>query len=374
MAKVSIMFPSFNHESYVEEAINSIYNQTYTDYEIIISDDASTDGTYEIITKICNKKAKLHRFESNVGASMNTKYCYDLCDSKYIALLNSDDVWDSKHLEKSVEYLDMHSDCAAVFSWAAFIDEDSQIIDDNVLLFKQNNRTKEEWFRHLFTYGNCLCHPSMVIRKTAYEDIGFYSMSLRQLPDYDEWIRLVKKYEIHVIPEVLVKHRRCNKELTNTSSPTITNSIRDINEQLFILMHYFDDISDDYFKKSFGSMFIKKDASTYEELLCEKFFILKNDEFHLKGLSKIVAFIFFNEIYSIPSVKQTFDQKYAYSISDFHEFGASIDLLGVGRTEMTISSVTTSPDTFKDRLRYCAYALFGKDTKKYNKVLLFFRK
>lgn len=363
------MFPSYNHEAYVREALESIYSQTFTDFEIIVSDDASTDRTYEIIEEVCKEKAKLHRFEKNMGASVNGRYCYDHCDSEYIALLNSDDVWEKNHLQKAVEYLDSHKECGAVFSWCSLIDESSNMIDQNASVFKQKNRTKEEWFQHFFTYGNCLAHPSMVIRKSVYEDVGFYSMSMRQLPDYDEWVRVVKKYDIFVIPEVLVRHRRCNLSFANTSAPIVTNSIRDINENFYILRHYFDDISDEYFKKAFSSMFIRKDALTHEELLCERFFLLKNNEYHLKEISLIAAFIFFNEIYSLPNVKQTFDEKYSYTIRDFHKFGSEIDLYGLSK-----SVGEASDNSLKGRLKYLAYAIFGKDTNHYRKLMQFFGK
>ena len=369
MARVSIMFPSYNHEPYVREALESIYAQTFTDFEIVVSDDASPDHTYDIIQEVCKEKAKLHRFEKNVGASVNGRYCYDHCDSEFIALLNSDDVWEKKHLEKSVEYLDQHPECGAVFSWCSLIDENSKVIDNNAAVFRQKNRTKEEWFQHFFTYGNCLAHPSMVIRKSVYEDVGFYSMSMRQIPDFEEWIRVIKKYEIYVIPETLVKHRRCNVGMTNTSSPTVTNSIRDINEHYYMLEHYFDGVSDEYFKKAFGSMFVNKDASTHEELLCERFFLLQSNVFHLKDVSPIFAFMFFNEIYHLPGVKETFDEKYNYSIADFHRFGSEVDLYGLSKTA---EQQVQGGNTLRDRLRYLAYAILGKDTNVYKRVMSFF--
>ena len=118
MPKVSIMFPSYNHEKYVEAALSSIMSQTMQDFEVIASDDCSTDETAAIIESFRDERIHFHRFAKHVGPTENHKYCWEHCTGAYIALLNSDDVWLPNHLEDSVMYLDAHPECGAGFTCA----------------------------------------------------------------------------------------------------------------------------------------------------------------------------------------------------------------------------------------------------------------
>lgn len=379
MPKVSIMIPSYNHADYVYEAVESVLNQTFQDFEVIASDDHSPDNTVSIIQGFDDPRIHLHVFAHNVGATMNHEYCWQHCTAPYIALLNSDDVWMPEHLEKSVAYLDTHPSCGAVFSWCSFIDEHSTEFDPCYELFRQPNRTKAEWLRRFYTNGNCICHPSMVIRQEVYQKVGFYSRSLRQLPDFDEWIRVVKQYDIHIIPEPLVKHRRCLTTMGNTSAPLLANSLRDVAESKFILSHFFDDMSDELFREAFGPLFRNPQAVTHEELLCERFFLLLDDQYYMKNLSRYVAYDYFHEICNLPGVSEVLNKQYGYTINDYFKLGASIDYLGLKQLNVQpVAQVTASADNVQlipvagninsrsNRLKALTWAVFGRDSKIYS--------
>ena len=132
----------------------------------------SSDRTAEILASYHDPRIKLHVFINNVGAVANHRYCFDHCTAQYIALLNSDDVWEREHLKESVEYLDTHQSCGAVYSWASLIDENSCVTDKCAEIFKQKNKTRAQWLSYFFTHGNCICHPSMVIRKDVYNTVA----------------------------------------------------------------------------------------------------------------------------------------------------------------------------------------------------------
>jgi glycosyltransferase involved in cell wall biosynthesis len=208
MPQVSIIIPSYNHEKYVEEAIESILVQTFQDFEIVITDDASADATVKLIKKYDDPRIKLICFEENRGACAAANSCIQNSTGELIALLNSDDVFVSSKLEKQVNFLDKHQEIGAVFSYAQTIDDEGNKIDHGYKkLFIQPNRTRFEWLNFFFFNLNCLCHPSILIRRTCYDQIGLYDERFAQLPDYDQWIRLCMKYEIHILPEELVKYR-----------------------------------------------------------------------------------------------------------------------------------------------------------------------
>lgn len=372
MPKVSIMLPSYNHGKYIGKALESILEQSYQDFEIVVSDDHSTDDSVEVISSYQDPRIKFHVFEKNVGATLNHEYCWSRCSGEYIALLNSDDIWECNHLENSVRYLDSHRDCGAVFSWASYIDEDGNGNGEPAVAFKQLNKNRAQWLLQFYLQGNCLCHPSMVIRKEVYDEVGFYSRSLRQLPDFEQWIRILKKYEIHVLPEIAVRFRRSNRTMENTSAPTDENSIRDIAESSYVLGTFFEGMDDELFAQVFRSMFRNPEACTHEEFVCERYFILLDDHYYIKKLSIPHAFFYFNRIYSQPGIARIFEEKYGYFLKDFHALGAQMDFLGL-HDKMSGGLLTVNQNSAKYRLRALAWAVFGKDTPIYDKLVRVFR-
>jgi glycosyltransferase involved in cell wall biosynthesis/septal ring factor EnvC (AmiA/AmiB activator) len=243
MPKVSVVMASYNHEKYVAETIESVLSQTYQDFEFIITDDGSSDKTVEVIKRFADPRIKLFCFSNNQGACAAINNCLKEAKGEYIAVINSDDAWLPDKLEKQVIFLDEHPETGAVFSYAQFIDDCGNDLGYEHIysqIFIQPNRTRFEWLRHFFLSGNCLCHPSVLIRKHCYNEVGFYDERFAQLPDFDFWIRLCMKYDIFIMPENLVKFRlRQNQE--NASGNTPKNNSRVTLEWSQILKNYLRD-------------------------------------------------------------------------------------------------------------------------------------
>ncbi|KLU64357.1 putative glycosyltransferase EpsE [Desulfosporosinus acididurans] len=326
---VSVILPSYKHEKYVRIALESVLKQSFCDYEFLISDDCSPDNTVKEIQKYKDERIKLHIFPENQGATINHKYLIEQARGKYVALINSDDVWLPGRLEKQVDYLEEHKECGACFSWAAFIDENGNHLKMNENVFEQPNRTQAEWYAHFFQRGNCLCHPSVLIRTELYHTLGVYNLSLRQLPDFDMWIRLIKHYNIHIFQEPLVQHRRFIQSGENTSSPKITNSIRDVMESYYILTNYFKDVSDELFEEAFQKEFRKKGKLSHNELCCEKFFLMLDGKYYMPSIPLLAAINYFFEIYSLEGMAETFKDSYHFTMQDFHDISCKVDLLGI---------------------------------------------
>ncbi len=376
--RVTVMLPSYNHEKYIAEAIESCLNQTFTDFEIMMSDDCSPDDTVAVARQFQDKRIRIHQFEHNVGATENHYYCFSHANGEYIALLNSDDAWLPDHLGKKVAYLDAHPECGAVFSWSMAIDENGDVLDPCMEVFRQPNRTREEWLLRLFTGGNCICHPSMLIRKEVYQQVGFYSHTLRQLPDFEQWIRVLKKYSIYIIQEVQVKHRRCIHTMTNTSAPVISNSIRDVNESAMILRHFFDGMDDSLFRNAFHSIFRDPNAAAHEELLCEKFFLMLDGKYYMTPVTPLAAYQFFLENCNNRAVLRVMKEKYGYTLSDFFALGSKLDVYRIGEEAERAQAAMSAPQqpvsqeigfvqpfTRKNRLKAIAWALFGEGSRIY---------
>jgi len=240
MPKVSVVMCVYNHEKFVGETIESVLDQTYQDWEFIITNDGSTDRSLDIIKQYDDPRIKLFSFDKNTGARVARNNSIKHAIGEYIAVINSDDVWILNKLEKQVKFLDKNPDIGAVFTYAAFINDDSEDIGYEHhygQIFNQHNRSRLEWLRDFFMAGNCLCHPSVLIRKVCHEDLGLYDERLGQLADFDMWVRLVTKYQIHILPENLVKFRLL-KNQGNISGNTPKNNSRVILEWSQVLRNY----------------------------------------------------------------------------------------------------------------------------------------
>src|SRR6185436_9200935 len=162
-------------------------------------------------------------------------------NGEYIAIQHSDDLWEPQKLEKQVVFMDENPQIGAVFTKALIINEDGVLFQDHTHfyynIFNQPNRTRHAWLNYFFHYYNALCHPSLLIRRQCYEACGLYKPGLAVVPDLDMWVRLCMKYEIHVLPEKLVRFRVREHEL-NTSGNRPETRIRWPFEFLQILNNY----------------------------------------------------------------------------------------------------------------------------------------
>ena len=187
MAKISVLIPSYIHSLYIEKSIKSVINQTFKDIEILIGDDCSTDNSRDIINKFNDDRIKKYFYECNCGGSANLNKLISLASGEYIAILNSDDYWELDKLEKQYEFMEKNKEYAACFTWVQYINKKGKKIYPKNY-FIQENRSQSEWLHYFLYEGNCLCHPSILIRKEIYDEIGDYYVRCRQIPDFIEWI------------------------------------------------------------------------------------------------------------------------------------------------------------------------------------------
>ena len=228
MTTISVVIPSYNHEKYIAEAIQSVLDQTYQDFEIVITDDGSSDNSVKLIKEFTDPRIKLFIFSENKGACLAVNNCIENSTGEFIALLNSDDVFLPNKLEVQLNFLNSHPEIGAVFSYAKIINDDSKEFQGKHFyknIFIQPNRNRFEWLNYFFYNGNCLCHPSILIRRECYENVGLYDPRFAQLPDFDLWIRLCQRYEIYIISEELIYFRVRDNE-ANASGNRLENHIR----------------------------------------------------------------------------------------------------------------------------------------------------
>lgn len=221
--KVSVIIASYNHERYVEQAIRSVLAQSFQDFEIILVDDASTDRTFEIAQGIRDVRLTCIRAPKNCGTSTTYNTCLAHARGEYVAVLNSDDFFAPGRLQRQVDLLDAKPGVAAVFSQAQFVDEAGApywSLPGGAIGFAAANCSRHIWLRRFFFEGNQLCHPSVMIRRSVHQDIGLYDFRLIQIHDFDLWIRVCLKHDIHVLEEPLINFRvRDNQGNANNTKP-----------------------------------------------------------------------------------------------------------------------------------------------------------
>ncbi|KKP27089.1 MAG: Glycosyl transferase family 2 [Parcubacteria group bacterium GW2011_GWA2_31_28] len=155
--------------------------------------------------------------------------------------MNSDDAFFPDKLEKQVKYLDSHPDVEAVFSQAQMIDEEGIGIPDSSHFHGRmnslENRDHFQWLNYFFYNCRWLWHPSMMMRKKIYDDIGHHNPCLAQIQDFDIGIRLSLKYELHIIQKKLTKFRIRAGDM-NASAATSKAVVRSMFEFSHVLKHY----------------------------------------------------------------------------------------------------------------------------------------
>lgn len=318
---VSIIMSNYNGEDLIAQTIDSVLNQTYTNFEFIIIDDCSTDNSREIIRSYTDPRIRTYFFKKNEQMCFAFNYGLEQGKGKYYARIDSDDTWCPDKLEKQVAYMEKHENCGACFTLVNVVDEHGKILSesdtDRVRLFDTQNKTRLEWLHYFFFQGSCLCHPSAVFRRDIIEKIGNYNYSLRQIQDYELWLRIAKVADIYVLQEKLTNYRWF-LDGSNASAPSIGVNNRSNFEFAYVLSHFFDNMSDKDFISAFKEDFIYQDAHTSEELECEKIFLLLKPAFcgnyhRAETLAKIVPML------QNDKIRITLREKYNFTQKNFYE-------------------------------------------------------
>lgn len=252
---VSVIIPTYNRENFILNSVNSVLSQTFQEIEVIIIDDGSTDNSPDLISSISDSRVRSIILGKNIGECEATNIGIRESKAPLIAICHSDDEWINTKLASQLEIISASSSLGAVFSYVIGMDEQGKQMAPHpygsLQMFRQHNRSRAVWLRDLVEYGNCLCHPSVLIRREVYEECGYYDKRYRQVPDFDMWLRILERFDIFVLDQELVRYRIHRQSI---SSNTPDNSIRTMNEWAIILKKFFQRLSAETFAASFGTL------------------------------------------------------------------------------------------------------------------------
>ncbi len=271
---VSICISCFNHEKYVRQALESAVNQTYSNLEIIITDDGSSDRSREIIGEVVKEHPdkNIRTIFSKVNTAFAVVEEMNLSfQGKYMAGFSADDYWGDTAVETYVNYMEEHPECAGSFTAPEVLVEHSGVIVD----FLSKDMSRYELFEALFCGGNMICAPSMFVRGEIWKEMGGWKFQYRQLQDYEMWLRILMRYEFHFFEkgEVPVFYRIHGNNLSQGSAENVQ---RDFLEKVYIQFRIMEDMDQEFFLKAFGKQLVYPEDSEKFCLTCEKFMVLKN--------------------------------------------------------------------------------------------------
>jgi len=203
MPKVSVIIPTYNREKALGRAIDSVLEQTCGDFEIIVVDDGSTDGTREVVGAY--RERVRYIYQENEGPSCARNRGIEASKAKYIAFLDSDDYYARENLLEKVNFLEANSESGWVYSDGQYVDESGGFLERVSDRHNFSRRRVEgDIFEELLYYRNFITTPTVVVRREVLERTGGFDERLSAQEDYELWLRIAVKYPIHYIDKPLV--------------------------------------------------------------------------------------------------------------------------------------------------------------------------
>jgi glycosyltransferase involved in cell wall biosynthesis len=204
---VSIITPAYNSDKFIGETIESVINQTYKNWEMIIVDDGSTDKTCDIVKKYCKRDIRVQYFwqKNSGGAAVPRNVAIGRSKGKYIAFFDSDDLWLPEKLTRQIEYMEKHPDLALVYGLAKYI---GNPLFEGRLVRQPKDTVSCSTFEELFICKSIVCMTAMV-RASYLQRVGLFNENpdFVSVEDWDLWLRFAHDYKIGFIPEVLGFYR-----------------------------------------------------------------------------------------------------------------------------------------------------------------------
>ncbi len=199
---ISVVITAYNGEKFIKEAVDSVLNQTFNDYEIIVVDDGSSDKTQSILKEYKNKIR--YFYQNNAGTASARNCGIREAKGEYIAFLDQDDIYLPNKIEKCLDYFRLHKECGLVYSDMFVADQDGKAI--------YNWLTTKKYFSEGYIYENLLrecffCPSAAVIRRDILVAVGGFDKEIRGTEDYDLWLRIARHHKIGLVKEPLVKWR-----------------------------------------------------------------------------------------------------------------------------------------------------------------------
>jgi glycosyltransferase involved in cell wall biosynthesis len=199
--KVSVIIPAYNAERTIRETINSVLEQTFFDFELIIINDGSTDNTLQLVNEVKDSRLRVYSY-SNAGLSMARNRGITHAKGEYISFIDADDLWTSDKLEMQVQALEKSPTSGVAYSWTMCMDNSGKVFYPGVIANFQGNV-----YSHLLISNFIASGSNVLIRAEAIKSVGEFDITLKSCEDWDYWLRLAPKWNFVVVPKSQIIYR-----------------------------------------------------------------------------------------------------------------------------------------------------------------------
>ena len=209
MPSVSVIIPTYNRAFIIRKSVDSVLQQTFRDFEVIVVDDGSTDNTREVLVAYGDK---LHySFKKNGGIASARNHGLKIAAGEYIAFLDSDDYWKPEKLQQQVACFREHPEFGLVATRCITntVDENFQTISDN----KKRRSGKSGWIYGDLFFRNFIRTSSVMIKNECFREIGLFDENLPRFEEIDMWLRIARKYPVGFINDTLTVYTQRPREM-----------------------------------------------------------------------------------------------------------------------------------------------------------------
>ena len=231
MPTVSVIIPAFNAEEYIAETLDSVLAQTYRDYEILIIDDGSTDGTRRVLGDY-EKQIRIIQKE-NGGPASARNVGIQHAQGEYLAFLDSDDLWHPEKLQRQVDLLDSSPRIGLVHTARIYFEDDNPTCETLREIAEEDQA--EDAFARLFR-RNFIGNSTVMARRECFGEVGPFNEAPEFLgtEDYEMWLRIAHRYPVAYIGELLSKYRLRQGQLSSKIEKAYQNEVHVIQQALRI--------------------------------------------------------------------------------------------------------------------------------------------
>ena len=201
--RISVLLPVFNAASTLRQAVESILGQDFRDFELLVVDDCSADGSAEIIAEYANADDRIRTIahERNVGLPETLNQALAEARGEYAVRMDADDEALPQRLGVQLDFMERHPHVVVAGSYVYYMGARPEF--DRLVTFPTGAAAVREFLR----VENCIYHPTVIMRRGPILELGGYRASFRNAEDYDLWLRVRRHYELDNIPEPLLRYR-----------------------------------------------------------------------------------------------------------------------------------------------------------------------
>jgi len=327
--KVSVNIVCYNHEKYIGDAIDSVLNQTFQDFELILLNNGSTDDSLKVMESYNDPRIKLESIYPNKQSTFAGNNCIERGCGEYVALLCSDDIWEPDKLRQQVEYLDKNPDCGVVFTQVQPVLPDGKPINKkknaynkqfNKIKFKNSSELLHDMWQ---TANHEFCCSSACIRRKCIDELGVFDIRSKHIQDFIMWVDILTKYDAFILGEKLTKMRYFPKK-DNLSAGGTNTIIASLNEMQLLYQKFKKIDKLDKFLEVFPET--KKKFHTLEEKFIPFYLCMLtlsnqwNSNFWPSALTQLY------DIMGDESYRKDLEETFDFSFMDLYNISTKVDI------------------------------------------------